>query len=659
MKIKTVAYRFVFLLVVLFLFSNAIRSQNNDSLKNILADRLPDTTYCKAALDLSWNYMYTDIDTAVYYAGLALDAAGKTKSTLYTLNALNTLGVCYIVKGDYYTAQSYLQKAKEKGTELMKQDSSSQFYKRRFLAVLTNLGNVHYHLGEYDKAVSHYLSALSLAEKIDAHDIITTIISNLGATYKDLHNYKKALEYQYKALDYSKKSGDLYSIGQALTNLGSVYSEIQIYDSAYHYFMKSIKIDEQANMDYQLVANCINLGTVLQNLGKQDSSYYYYKKGLRLAKKLKAPEALINSTYLLGQYFVKTQQYDSAGFYLKKSLELAEKTGTMRFVMLANDDLAALYQKQNNYKKALEYYVAGRVAADSLFNAEKDKRIADMEAKYKVREKENQIRFLTEKNRLLDDNFFKTKIILGSVLIILLLALVLLMVLFRNYRLKKETEQRKLQQENERKLINAIVKTEYNERRRFSSDLHDGLGVLLSALKLYINEIKNLSGEKREQIIDKSNKLLDEAIQNARNISNNIMPAALKSHGLLAALHSFADKINAAGKIKVQIKSVNFDKRLNEVLELTLFRVLTEMTNNTLKHAEATEIQIDFVKKGETLFISYRDNGKGFDYEAVKRSRKTGQGLDNIISRINTIGGKCGMESREGKGFTATIEIEL
>ncbi len=149
MKIKTVAYRFVFLLVVLFLFSNAIRSQNNDSLKNILADRLPDTTYCKAALDLSWNYMYTDIDTAVYYAGLALDAAGKTKSTLYTLNALNTLGVCYIVKGDYYTAQSYLQKAKEKGTELMKQDSSSQFYKRRSLAFSPHLGHVPFHPAQY------------------------------------------------------------------------------------------------------------------------------------------------------------------------------------------------------------------------------------------------------------------------------------------------------------------------------------------------------------------------------------------------------------------------------------------------------------------------------------------------------------------------------
>ncbi len=152
--------------------------------------------------------------------------------------------------------------------------------------------------------------------------------------------------------------------------------------------------------------------------------------------------------------------------------------------------------------------------------------------------------------------------------------------------------------------------------------------------------------------------MLDDAIKNARNISNNIMPGSLKNNGLEISLRSYCDKINASGKIKIELTTHNLKKHYSDTLEITLFRVLTEMINNSLKHSGASKIHISFIEENKQIFVTYSDNGKGFDYAAVSESNEKGMGLNNIISRIDSIGGKCTMESSPGKGFFAKIVLD-
>ncbi|NOY49994.1 MAG: tetratricopeptide repeat protein [Chlorobi bacterium] len=648
------------LFAILLMPSTSLLSQNNntDSLKVVFNSSKSDSAYISNALDLAWEYMYFNTDTAIVYANKGLKRSIDAENGLEIVNSYNTLGVCYIVLGNYPEAISNLQKALGKGNMLLSKEPDNKRYKRRVLAVYANVGNIYYYQAQYDKSIEYYLRSLKLAREIGFRGGVSVCISNIGAAYKDLLNYPKALEYLYEALDIALEVGEKPAITQSLNNLGSIYFSIPDYDSAYYYFYKCLKINEAENFEHELINNYVNMGDVMRETNKADSALFYYKKAINISAKLKSADGLINCNYMIGQLYLKQGEFNKSEEYLKKSLGLARETGTSRFVMLAHEKLADVYLKTNNYKLAYEHFYKSSKVRDSIFSAESDERIAEMEAKYQTQEKEKKIAFLNEKTKLQSENSMITKFVAGSIIVILLLVIAVVIISYRSFKNKQMAERRRLQQQNERKVLDISIETEYKERKRFAEDLHDGLGVLLSALKLYINEIEGTENRaERNKIIRQSNKMLDEAITNARNISNNIMPAALKNNGLETALCSFADKINATSQIKIEIIAKNIKKHYPNSLEMNLYRILTEMINNTLKHASASEIKISLVQKSDKMFISYYDNGRGFDYEKVMKSGNKGMGLENTLGRISSIGGKCSMKSKPGSGFFAGIEL--
>ncbi|NOX86599.1 MAG: tetratricopeptide repeat protein [Chlorobi bacterium] len=649
------------LLFALWLYP-MLTAQNStaDSLKKLLGTNLPDTSYVQTALDLAWTYMYSETDSAVKYAQIALRAARAGNYKLKTASAYNTLGVCFIVKAGYYKALSYLASALETGKMLMEEDPGNATYKRRVLAIYTNTGNIYYYKGEYDKSIDNYFQALKLAEEIGYNTGIAVNSSNLAASYKDLLNYPKALEYNYKALAIAKKTGNSYSLSQSMNNLGSVYFSTKDYDSAYSYFFRSKEINEREGNEYELINNYVNLADVLRETERYDSSLYYYNLSVGLCRKLNSVDGLINCNYMIGQLYQKQGLLDKSADYFKESLRMATESGTSRFIMLSNEELAKVYRKKGDYKKALAYFTAGSRMRDSIFTAESDARIAEMETKYQTEKKEEEIRSLKEKTMLQAAQSRTNRIILVAVIIIFALIIFLVFISFRSFKLKQLAEKRLMQQHAERKVLDAVMETEFRERKRFAEDLHDGLGVLLSTLKLYIGEMKSeTSRQDRKTLTGQINNLLDEAIKNARNISNNIMPAVLKNNGLNAAIRSFSDKINASGKVRITIHPANQNKRHKPTIEITLYRIITELINNTLKHAEATNIEILMTEKNNKLFMTYRDDGKGFDYKKMDKSGKKGMGFENIKSRLGSINGKYTFNTAPGKGFFAGIEVPL
>lgn len=216
------------------------------------------------------------------------------------------------------------------------------------------------------------------------------------------------------------------------------------------------------------------------------------------------------------------------------------------------------------------------------------------------------------------------------------------------------TERKRLEKE----LLNSVINTEEKERLNFSQELHDGLGPLLSAAKIYVQwlERPDSKADKVSTIRDIDN-LLDEAIHSIREISFKLSPHILQNYGLMEALDAFLMKIRNNYKINVELHAEMLP-RINELVETIIYRILCECLNNTLKHAGATSIKIFIEKTDEILFVFYSDDGRGFDVEE-KLKDKQGLGLPNMRSRLNSINGKINFQSSPGQGTNIYIKVVL
>lgn len=217
----------------------------------------------------------------------------------------------------------------------------------------------------------------------------------------------------------------------------------------------------------------------------------------------------------------------------------------------------------------------------------------------------------------------------------------------------------KMRNELERKVLSAVIQTEERERERFSKDMHDGLGPMLSTIKLYVGELADAhtTDEDKEIYIKQVNEIIDEAVSSTREISNNLMPRVIHEYGVVKAIQAFCNKINLTNRIKIEFETKGVDQTMDKNIQLILFRVISELINNTIKHAKATLINISIESDGEKIRVEFNDNGIGFNTEKIMSDKRIGIGLKSIISRIKSINGNCQFRSEEGKGFRIIIEI--
>ncbi|HAH22288.1 MAG TPA: hypothetical protein DCL77_00710 [Prolixibacteraceae bacterium] len=210
----------------------------------------------------------------------------------------------------------------------------------------------------------------------------------------------------------------------------------------------------------------------------------------------------------------------------------------------------------------------------------------------------------------------------------------------------------------QKNIVKAIILTEEKEREYFSKELHDGLGPLLSTIKLYLQwSERPKSNKSREEIIHKAEDILEEALTTVREISNKLSPHLLNYYGLTSAIQSFVDKLEETSVLRIDFES-NVSRRLGNEIEAALYRAAIECINNTIKHAGASAISILLNDTENQLHLHYRDNGTGFNLEQTL-SQKKGLGLYNLINRIETIGGKITLVSEPGNGTDYQIVVNL
>lgn len=210
----------------------------------------------------------------------------------------------------------------------------------------------------------------------------------------------------------------------------------------------------------------------------------------------------------------------------------------------------------------------------------------------------------------------------------------------------------------ERRVINAIINTEENERKRFANDLHDGLGPLMSTVKMSLSALgERIKDQTGNEILSNTNHLVNEAINALKDISNNLSPHILLNFGLSSALSAFTAKINQTKTIEADFKSNMEGIRFESEKEVVLYRAGCELINNALRHSGASRIGIDLHKHEKFITLHVYDNGRGFNTSGLGGENSKGMGLSNIETRVKSVDGTFIIESTPGKGTSALIKI--
>lgn len=210
----------------------------------------------------------------------------------------------------------------------------------------------------------------------------------------------------------------------------------------------------------------------------------------------------------------------------------------------------------------------------------------------------------------------------------------------------------------EKRILNTIISTEEKERIRFSKDLHDGLGPLLSSVKLSVSALSKMEpDDSKREIIRNADYAIEEAIKSLKEISNNISPHILNNFGVVRAVTNFINKLTLPAYLKINFDTDLRGRRFTSNIEAILYRVICELVNNAIKHADPSQIDISLRFEGkDNIRLTVSDNGCGFVPDDEHRH---GMGLSNISSRISSLKGDMKIDSAPGKGTRVSIGISV
>lgn len=206
--------------------------------------------------------------------------------------------------------------------------------------------------------------------------------------------------------------------------------------------------------------------------------------------------------------------------------------------------------------------------------------------------------------------------------------------------------------------VNSMLEGQEKERQRLANELHDDLGSVLTTLKFHFDAFrarKNEQGPQRDQLLEETDKLLDEAYLKVRTIAHARNTGIDPNDGLVPAVKLFASKVSVMNSLTIEVNDNGMDKRLNNHLEITTFRIIQELITNIVKHSRATAATIHLTQHESSINVMIEDNGTGFDLTNVKPS--AGMGLHSIQKRVESLGGSVTVESISQSGTTVIIEL--
>lgn len=403
-----------------------------------------------------------------------------------------------------------------------------------------------------------------------------------------------------------------YSQAYALNLLANTYSRLKQPDSALYFATRSLLIADKLNVTWLISLNHFYLGIVNQFKNKSQAALAAYRKSETLAKQERNVSML---------------------------RELARHS-------------ADSYSRLGDYKNAYLYALKTLTYTDQFYYSEQTKSI-------RLQELDSQIRTLAVEKQLVREQSRYQQILnstLVTILVISILGVGTLVFLRRQQKLITHQQAVIAQQQIrqlELKSLRAMIEGQEGERSRIARDLHDGLGIQLSRIKLFVEaHAEKLPVSVKEPL----NQFLDEACTETRLISNNLRPYALSTFGLIPALEDLIQKSNLVGQTHLVLERYGELPSLGSEASVMIYRVVQELLNNALKHAQAQTITVQIMTNAETALISVDDDGRGGTFSDLP---STGNGIANIKSRIAYLGGQVIWQSEPGKGTSVMISLPM
>jgi len=594
---------------------------------------------------LSHQTELTSDSLAIKYAKEAYKLSIKIDQPTLIIKSAYQLSRTYITSSDGL-ALKYLNKAE---SIAIKEDSDFLFdiYESK-LDILRRRG-------WFPEALNYGFEAIDRFSKQKNKIHLAKLYNDMAYTYDRMGRYKDAIEWNRKALAQAKIINDTLLIGKTYGGLGIAYDELKKFDSALFYNKKAVKIFKQLNNKILLRVWYSNIGNTYSKINELDKAEEYTLKSLKVPGFIQRKGVtLVN----LGKIYLETGRYKEAKKVLDSALQNTKKYRQRRFESEAYYRFYELNQKLKHYKKALNYFKQYKTIEDSLMNNSKQKQIIEITARFKTDEKELQ---LAQKNALLSKETLKAKsrslyaILLGSAFI-----LAIIIGYFINHQARIKNKQ--LREENKLKVALAKAKSEnelQEQRLLISRDLHDNIGSQLSFVISSIENLKFLTNQNNAELLKKLTQIIDFSKETISQLRDNIWALNQNEISLTdfeGRLLNFIEKAKSANqKIDFNIENRVTNKVIFNANEgVKLFRILQEAINNALKYANASSINIYFIKTENNLNIEITDNGTGFNLETVK----LGQGLKNMKTRADNLNAIINISS-DNNGTRICVEMPI
>lgn len=236
----------------------------------------------------------------------------------------------------------------------------------------------------------------------------------------------------------------------------------------------------------------------------------------------------------------------------------------------------------------------------------------------------------------------------------LTLIIILFVVVYQRKLLKQERRHKAAEEAHQLELLQATIESQEVERDRIGRELHDGVGVMLSTTRMYLELWKEEDEAGKAQASNRVDALLGETIESVRRVSADLRPVVLENLGLAEAIGALIHTVKQASGLAIHFEA-HYEHPLAQKDELNIYRVVQELLTNALRHSEATEVRLSMGAHMHRFYLSYRDNGKGFPKD---REVYQGLGLKNIESRINALNGQISLENAPEGGVSINIEID-
>lgn len=605
------------------------RNRKVDSLEQVLQSGQPlnNEQRVMAYRDLMWGYLQIDGKRAEANARQVLALSNVRKWLNLRVDALRMLGMLAYGDDRFDEALGYYNWALAV-TDTMRTDSrfSEKDIDDNFSSIYGAIGNLYNIQNKNLLAIEYYQKAMPIFEKYGWRESLTILHHNIAELYLSMGNDKEAERHYRQAIAKGEETGDSLMMVMSRRGLAKIYIDRDDYqqaqqtiDPAYTYY--HTHRDEEPSDYAEVLATLakINLMNGNENLTQAKA---FAREALHVVNEEMMTETRCNVFAAAAMVEMKAKNWKDALQYALQSIHENDDEATLSdagcYEMLAN-----IYMQLGNKEEASRYFCKVRTMMEQFSTQNYQSSISQMEVLYETEKKQKVIEQLNREKQW----HLWAGILLSAMLMILALAFFLL---WRSVRLQRHTA-----------LFKARFEGEVAERSRIARDLHDGLGGMLTMLRLKIEG----DASKPELL-----KQLGDTATELRHVAHHMMPEQLLKNGLVTSLQDLAISVPGA-----HFSHFGKDVRLSQDVEVVIYRCAYELVNNAVKHAHADHIDIQLMQEDGQVTLTVSDNGRGLEPE----SQQGGIGLQNIHERISHYHGTMHIVSGKEQGTETNIILPI